>query len=248
VAAQETTPCQEDGECPRVFFLTKTGEVVSQGYAIDAEGMAVPPEGERQHRMDLAAWRALNEQVEALAAQSDPYATFTHSAFRLETLPQYLVESEREEFAAFLRGEPVPVPSTVETSPWFRQMAAGTKAGKRWHRVHVVERPLSDYLRWEIAAYSENVLAGEDIRIADLGDHPELRAFTEDFWLFDAETDHPSVTLMRYDAEGHPLVHWRTRDPEIVAECIRQRDLALAASVSLEEFRASLSAPPTPAP
>ena len=219
--------------------------MVSQGYAVEPEGMAVPLEGERQHRMDLAAWRKLNEQVEALAAQADPYATFTHSAFRLETLPQYLVQSEAEEFANFLKGEPVP--STVDT-PWFRQMAAGTKAGKRWHRVHVVERPLSDYLRWEIAAYSDNVLAGEDIRIADLGDHPELRAFTEDFWLFDAETDHPSVTLMRYDAEGHPLVHWRTRDPEIVAECIRQRDLALAASVSLEEFRASPSAPPTPAP
>jgi hypothetical protein len=192
VAAQETESCKDDGECPRIFFLTKTGEVVSQGYAVEPEGMAVPLEGERQHRMDLAAWRKLNEQVEALAAQGDPYATFTHSAFRLETLPQYLVQSEAEEFANFLKGEPVP--STVETSPWFRQMAAGTKAGKRWHRVHTVERPLSDYLRYEIEGYRDCVLCGDDVRIADLGGHPELRAFTEDFWLFDAETDHPSVT------------------------------------------------------
>jgi len=244
VAAQETTDCGKDGPCPRVF-LTKDEEVVSQGYAVEAEGMAVPPEGERQHRMDLATWRALNEQVEALAAQMDPYATFTHSAFRLETLPQYLVEVEAEEFANFLKGEPVP--STVDT-PWFRQMAAGTKAGKRWHRVHTVERPLSDYLRYEIEGYRDCVLCGDDVRIADLGGHPELRAFTEDFWLFDAETDHPSVSLMRYDAEGHYLGNWRTRDPEIVAECIRQRDAALAASVPLEEFRASLSEPPVSTP
>lgn len=28
---------------------------------------------------------------------------------------------------------------------------------------------------------------------------PALAHLTEDFWLFDAETDHPAVVLMRYD-------------------------------------------------
>ena len=36
------------------------------------------------------------------------------------------------------------------------------------------DRPLSAYVRYELAVYAENVAAGEEVRIADRSAHPEL--------------------------------------------------------------------------
>src|SRR5207245_5369176 len=41
------------------------------------------------------------------------------------------------------------------------------KSGRHVGRVHVVDQPLSPYVRYELAVYAENVSAGEDVRIAD---------------------------------------------------------------------------------
>ncbi len=111
---------------------------------------------------------------------------FQATAFRLETLPRYAGD-EGEEFAIFLAGGLLPERST-RTVPWLRRGADTTAAGAQWRRVHVVSRPLTDYLRFEMVGYQANVGAGEDVRIADRDTHPELAALRRDFWLFDADT------------------------------------------------------------
>lgn len=159
------------------------------------------------------------------------FTAFERSAFRLETLPQYLVEDEADEFADFQAGRPLPR-RTPENDEWLRMIAEDTAAGKRWYRVHVVEQPLTAYLRYELACYPDSVAAGEEIWIAERDAHPELAALGhEDFWLFDDRI----VVLMRYDEEGHWLGAEHAPAAQL-DEYRRRRDLALEHAISLHDY------------
>lgn len=160
------------------------------------------------------------------------------SAFRLETLQHYAAvdDADAQRRRAFREGRLLPPrPSKVEEMRLMRQEVAAL--GKRVHRVHVVEVPLSSYLRFELAVYSENIEAGEDVRIADRSAHPALGELDRDFLLFDADSDSPVVVWFRYTSDGRHLGWDRSDDPGDARQCRDQRDLALAHSVSLDEFR-----------
>jgi len=126
---------------------------------------------------------------------------FTRSAFRLETLDAYEVESDGADVARYLAGEPEPDPSRKQ--PWLDELAAERRAGKIRSRVHVLRTPLCDYLRYECEwGYAPNAAAGESIRILDLSSvtrPPKL--VDEDFWLL----DDTHVLRMIYDDAGHFL-------------------------------------------
>lgn len=163
---------------------------------------------------------------------------FHTSVFRLETLQRYTVDEEQERITAFLQGLPRPERS-VRTSPWLRRIAVTTAGGKRWQRSHVVDHPLSDYLRYEMAGYVESAAAGEEILIADRAKSPGLAELGPDFWLFDEGTTDAFALLMRYDHEGHFLGFDHTADPQDLVECGRQRGTALRHSVSLNTYLAT---------
>ena len=57
---------------------------------------------------------------------------------------------ERDDFAAFLRGEPI---DDRRPGPWQAMIREHVAAGRELARVHVIEEPLSDYIRYELAAY-----------------------------------------------------------------------------------------------
>jgi hypothetical protein len=95
-------------------------------------------------------------------------------------------------------------------------------------------------LRFEMVGYQANVHAGEDIRIADLDIHPELAALRQDFWLFDAETPDAFAMPMQHDIAGHLVGFEITDDPQVIEQCRRERDLAVALSVPLHEYAAAL--------
>ncbi|MGH8896033.1 MAG: DUF6879 family protein [Egibacteraceae bacterium] len=159
------------------------------------------------------------------------------SAFRLETLDRYTVPSEAEMLADFLAGRPLPQ-RTPENNPWLREIADHIAAGRRFYRVHVLSRPLSDYLRFELSLYPQTAAVGHETFIADRDSHPdltELTELTEDFWLFDDAT----VAVMRYDDEGHWLGAEKAPDG-LLSEYRRRRDLALAHAVPLDEYLATV--------
>jgi len=143
------------------------------------------------------------------------------------------MDEEAELFASFLRGEALP-DWTPDNNPWLKMVADHKAAGRIVHRVHLVTPSLSDYLRFEFAAQIPSVHAGEDIRVADLVEHPALTQFRQDFWLFDSEI----VLLQHYDAEG------RFRGSElrsdVTADYCQARDVALAASIPLMEYLTAL--------
>jgi hypothetical protein len=47
-----------------------------------------------------------------------------------------------------------------------RRIALTTAAGKSWSRIHVIQEPLSEYLRYELIGYVESMAVGEEIRLA----------------------------------------------------------------------------------
>ena len=167
------------------------------------------------------------------------FDSFRESAFRLETLPVYLDDSETEEFAFFLAGKPLPERS-ARTDPWLRRVADSTAAGKRWSRVHVVRHPLTDYLRFELLGYEGNVASGEDVRVASRDVHPVLDGLQQDFWLFDGDSGRPFALLMGYDSSGRLRDVKQTSDPTVIERCQRERDLAVACSIPLHEYPAAL--------
>ncbi|WP_405949013.1 hypothetical protein OG588_23360 [Streptomyces prunicolor] len=73
----------------------------------------------------------------------DLFDTFEREAFRLETLDDY-------------------------NAGWIEELRSHTAKRKRIHRVHILRRPLSDYLRFELGwGYQRNMSGGEEFFILD---------------------------------------------------------------------------------
>ena len=128
------------------------------------------------------------------AAEFDAlFNAFTTEVARLEALSAYAVGgSEQQRLDAFRGGHPRPLRS-VRTDPWLARIAVSSViAGKSWTRIRVVDTPMTDYQRYQMASYRESQAVGEQVRIAlrtavgDVG---------PDFWLFDGRM----VVLMQHD-------------------------------------------------
>jgi hypothetical protein len=164
------------------------------------------------------------------------FDTFTATAFRLETRQVYVVEDEAAALRASLEGQPLPERS-VRTDPWLTRVARTTlNEGKRWSRIHVVDEPLSPYMRYELARYVENQAAGETIRIAPRRSDPRLAELDEDFWLFDSDTTHPQAIAMRYAPEGRYLGRELVTDPDQLQGYQRIYDMAWQLAVPLNAY------------
>jgi hypothetical protein len=156
----------------------------------------------------------------------------TSSVFRLETLQVYDAPSEAKRRQAFAAGREEWRRSDDDES--LRLIRETTAQGVAWSRAHVVEEPLTDYLRFELATYHENEAAGEAVWIANRAAHPEPSSLTEDFVLID---DRVGI-LFRYDAAGRRLGYQRI-PAEDLDRYRRHRDLALAHAVRLADYHAS---------
>ncbi|MFJ1913003.1 DUF6879 family protein [Streptomyces sp. NPDC088147] len=160
---------------------------------------------------------------------AERFKTFHREAFRLEILDEYNVPSSADNLRAFLAGEPQP---EDYNAGWVETVRAATHAGKRMHRVHIVSRPLTDYLRYELGwGYVKNMTGGEEFFILDVTERPNPLAGVPDFWLF----DEVSPVVMNYDDAGVFL------GPDFLeagraAEFVRYRDTALAHAEPFPEW------------
>jgi Family of unknown function (DUF6879) len=168
-----------------------------------------------------ASASGLAVQVEEFRAL---FERFERSAFRIEARDHYDVENERDEFAAFLEGEPLAARSG-ESDPWLSLSAAHRAAGRLIERVRIVSQPLTDYTRYEFTAYRENIAAGEKVRVvprATLTAADQSWA-NEDFWIFDDEL----VVLVSYDDDGRLLGVQEAEDSRRFLDA-KQRALSIA--------------------
>lgn len=160
------------------------------------------------------------------------FDTFTHSAYRLETLPAYAIPREDASYRAFLDGTARPERS-VRTSSWMRRIAITTAAGKVWTRTRVLDTPPTDYQRFQMPAYLESQTVGDRTSLVDRGIVGDLGP---DFWSFDHGTDHARVAVMRYGADGEFEGFDLVTDHDRIAEFAERRRLAEAHAVPLAEY------------
>lgn len=149
-------------------------------------------------------------------------AHFTTSAFRLEVLPYYAVDSDGDEYRRYLAGED---PEPGFKDGWLELLRQEQAAGKRRSRVRVLTPPLNDYLRYECEwGYAPNVEVGEEVSVLDLSEVEEPAALiAEEFWLL----DDAHVLRMIYDDQGELAGGEIATD---VAPYRAARDAALAAA------------------
>ncbi|GAA0408429.1 DUF6879 family protein [Streptomyces luteireticuli] len=151
----------------------------------------------------------------------DLFDSFEREAFRLETLDDYSRSGNVEAYQTFTSGGRQP---EDYNSDWVRTLRTYASQGKRVYRVHVLTRPLTDYLQFELGwGYQKNMSGGEEFYILDVTGRPNPLEGVPDFWLFDSET----AAVMRYDDQGG-FLGADVATPDAVSELIRHRDEALA--------------------
>jgi hypothetical protein len=154
------------------------------------------------------------------------FATFASSAFRLETLPQYRMDTEAEPLRLFLEGKPEP--EWRKDRPWLTTVRNAVARGARMQRVRIVQMPLTDYQRYQFSwGYVANEQAGEELSILD---HRPPGMLHEDFWLFDDEL----AIVLEYDEEGRFLRPTFAEDAEPYRAC---RDLVSVSAVPFGAYR-----------
>ncbi|MCG6494877.1 DUF6879 family protein [Kitasatospora sp. A2-31] len=156
------------------------------------------------------------------------FDSFGHEAFRLETRSFYAMPDEDEEYREFLTTGELHIP---DDDPWLTRVRHFRETGRTISRVRVLTRPLSDYLRYEFAAYAFNVAAGEEIRILDLTDRQNPGLPDQDFWMFDGV----SVVDMQYRPDGAQVGRELLANPDL-KQYRRWRDLAISMSVPFLEY------------
>lgn len=144
---------------------------------------------------------------------NEMFYSFKRSAYRLETLQAYAEPSESSPFNQYRRGI-VPDPSFM--AEWCHMVKAHIDAGRSMRRVHLVDLPLSEYMRFEIeCCYRDTAAAGEIVRLLDRSrlSSDLLKITAEDFWLFDGST----IMVNDYDLSGALFQARITTDPKAVA-------------------------------
>lgn len=160
--------------------------------------------------------------------------TYLKTAFRMEMLPQYLVDHLNPNFKAFLAGDPIPPPNPAGTR-WSDMIREHVAAGRIMARVHILPDKLTPYLKYEIEwGYTKNAVAGDDIRIMlpDRCDQELRRVLTQDFWIFDDEL----VVLVDYDPQGRFKGLRQIGNGESIAIYQDAKRLSWERSIPLSEF------------
>ncbi|WP_052848719.1 DUF6879 family protein [Streptomyces avicenniae] len=156
------------------------------------------------------------------------FDSFTREAFRLETLDDYSGSGSTDAYAAFLEGREKPEGYNED---WMSEIRESVRQGKRIHRVHVLSRPLTPYLRFELGwGYRTNMTAGEEFHILDVTDRPDPLEGVGDFWLFDQRI----AASMEY-REGVMTGCTVLADDE-VRDFLNWRDIALSGAVPFSEW------------
>jgi hypothetical protein len=176
-----------------------------------------------------------------IQATTDPewaalFTGYERSAFRLEGQQMYSNSAEDGPLARFLTGQP------LEFDLTWRLSKTRTEASpeRTTTTVRIVVEPPSLYTRFELTVYPQLVAAGEDVRIIAVpegGRPPELPM--HDFWMFDERDVWKMHYYENFRFAGAELLD----DPEVVAQHLRWRDIALARAVPLHEYLASRKAP-----
>lgn len=160
---------------------------------------------------------------------SELFDSFEREAFRLETLRDYSRSGNVGAYQEYLAGKDKPEGYNAD---WVSEVRGHVNEGKRIYRVHVLSRPLTPYLRFELGwGYRTNMLGGEEFFILDTTEQPNPLVGVGDFWLFDSS----AVGVMSYDDSG-AFLGSEVLPVERAAEFVSYRDTALSHAQPFTEW------------
>lgn len=110
---------------------------------------------------------------------------FKYNAYRVESLPNYKVNSEEKDYINFINGYPV----KYGDKDWINNLTQWKKEGKKIKRIRVISEELTLYEKYEFYCYHENFLAGEEIKILPRNIYETLVNKNDqfDFWILDEQ-------------------------------------------------------------
>ncbi|MEU2271490.1 DUF6879 family protein [Streptomyces olindensis] len=228
----------EDGDCPTLYEIEGTDEILVQGdRETDPQHLAQlrdVKESETFVRVPRElltryAPRTPAPELQPFAAVSHLFREFRHTAWRLETRRGYSTDRRGPKWQRFLAGEDV---GHDPDNAWRANVREQTAQGKRFARVRLVDEPLTQGQQYLLATAPANVAAGEDIRNLTRADAERLRLPDYDFWLFDSKI----LARFAFDEDDTTLGVYVTEDPaEVLAAC-QARDAAWHHAVPTAEF------------
>jgi uncharacterized protein DUF6879 len=159
------------------------------------------------------------------------FLTFAATAWRLEARTSYGLLAEDQPYQDFLAGRE---PDLAWFTPWLDLMRDQvTCRHKRVERVRVIDRPPSDYLRWEYYLNRLNAEAGEDIRYLPREIANSLHLPAYDFWIF----DNAIVAFMVFAKAGQFAGPVLVEDQAVTRQHLSYRDAAWQVATPYEQYR-----------
>lgn len=117
---------------------------------------------------------------------------------------------------------------------WLDMVRQAAAEGRRFARVRVVSRPLTDYSRFSLSVAERTVAAGDDIRYL-ARDHPGAEKLpNHDYWLFDSRI----LAMMHFGDDDRFLGAEIIDDPAVIVEHNYWRDVAWRYAVRRDDFAA----------
>lgn len=218
----------EEGDCPTIYEIEGTDEVLVQGdretdpsHLVQLRDVKPSETFVRVPRSLLLRYAPRTEPPTLLpfAEISHLFREFRHTAWRLETRHGYASDRKSPNWTRFQEGASF---GFNPESPWHANVRSQTERGKRFERVRLVDEPMTEGQQFLLATGLGNVAAGEDIRNLTRARAQELRLPDFDFWLFDSKT----VARFAFDENDTTLGVYVTEDPvEVLAAC-QARDAA----------------------
>ncbi|MEV0982169.1 DUF6879 family protein [Streptomyces sp. NPDC049915] len=228
----------DDGDCPTLYEIDGTDEILVQGDRVtDPEHLVQlrdvkPSETFVRVPRDLLirfAPSARAVKLRPFGEIAHLFREFRHTAWRLETRRGYASDRNSPKWQRWQAGEDI---AAEPANAWRENVTAQTAAGKRFERVRIADEPATDGQRFLLASAPSNVAAGEDIRHLTRAQAEQLRLPDYDFWLFDSRI----VARFAFDEDDATLGVYVTEDPaEVLAAC-QARDAAWHHAVPTAQF------------
>ncbi|MGW3360547.1 DUF6879 family protein [Streptomyces bungoensis] len=228
----------DDGDCPTLYEIEGTDEILVQGdreadpeHLVQLRDVKPSETFVRVPRSLLTRYapRTPTPELQPFSAISHLFREFRHTAWRLETRRGYASDRRSLKWARWQAGEDI---AADPANAWRENVAIQTALGKRFERVRLVDEPPTDGQQFLLASAPGNLAAGEDIRNLTRAQAEKLRLPEYDFWLFDSRI----VARFAFDEDDTTLGVYVTDDPaEVLAAC-QARDAAWHHAAPTQEF------------
>lgn len=187
--------CPINDECPKIErgregWIEVTGYAPGGDHTVDVT-VEVPdtlfPELADLEVPNLSAWIGEHHRTDLL---------------RIQTLDSYGSGSDGDDVRRYLSG--APAPSSPAREEWFKKLRAEAGAGRIRRNLHIVQEPLTPYLRYAFEwGYVYNQAAGMEIRILSTDNTTAAAHLAKIGDFLVAEDVH--VARLRYDEAGSLL-------------------------------------------